>query len=70
MQPKLAGIDPKKKGMDISMTFGSASSYARKYAVNALFLCDDNKDDATHTFDKKPVTKQSPDETEDDDWLE
>ena len=32
------GIDPKKKGMDISMTFGAASSYARKYACNALFL--------------------------------
>lgn len=65
-----AGIDPKKRGMDISMTFGSASSYARKYAVNALFLCDDNKDaDATHTFDKKPTTQKSPDETEEEDWI-
>ncbi len=25
-----AGIDPNKKGMDISQTFGSSSSYARK----------------------------------------
>ena len=66
-----AGIDPKQKGMDISMTFGAASSYARKYAVNALFLCDDTKDaDASHDFkDKKPVTKQSPIETEDEEWI-
>ena len=66
-----AGIDPKKKGMDISMTFGAASSDARKYACNALFLCDDNKDaDATHDFkEKKPVTQKSPDETEEEDWI-
>ncbi len=65
-----AGIDPKKKGMDISMTFGAASSYARKYSINALFLCDDNKDaDATHKFDDKPVTKKSPDETEEEEWI-
>ena len=65
-----AGIDPKKRGMDISMTFGAAASYARKYACNALFLCDDCKDaDATHTFDKKPATQKSPDETEEEDWI-
>lgn len=47
-----AGIDPTKKGMDISQTFGSASSYARKYALNGLFLIDDTKDaDATNTHD-------------------
>jgi len=65
-----AGIDPKKKGMDISMTFGAASSYARKYAVNALFLCDDTKDaDSSHKFDDKPTTKKSPDETEEEEWI-
>ena len=66
-----AGIDPKKKGMDISMTFGAAASYARKYAINALFLCDDCKDaDATHDFkERKPVTKQSPLETEEEEWI-
>ena len=65
-----AGIDPKKKGMDISMTFGAASSYARKYAVNALFLCDDSKDpDATHKFDEKPTTTKSPDEQEEEEWI-
>ena len=45
-----AGIDPNKKGMDISQTFGSSSSYARKYALNGLFLIDDTKDsDSTNT---------------------
>ena len=39
-----AGINPNKKGMDISQSFGSSSSYARKYALNAMFLIDDTKD--------------------------
>lgn len=39
-----AGIDPAKKGMDIAQCFGSSSSYARKYALNGLFLIDDTKD--------------------------
>ena len=39
-----AGIDTNKKGMDISQSFGSSSSYARKYALNGLFLIDDTKD--------------------------
>lgn len=33
-----------KPKMDESQTTGSASSYARKYAMNALYLIDDNKD--------------------------
>ncbi len=33
-----------KKGMDDSQITGSTSSYARKYAVAGLLLCDDNKD--------------------------
>lgn len=33
-----------KKGMDGSQVTGASSSYARKYALNALFLIDDNKD--------------------------
>lgn len=45
-----AGIDPNRKGMDIAQSFGSSSSYARKYALNGLFLIDDTKDaDATNT---------------------
>lgn len=33
-----------KKGMDEAQITGSASSYARKYALGGLFLLDDNKD--------------------------
>lgn len=33
-----------KKGMDGSQVTGTASSYARKYALNGLFLIDDTKD--------------------------
>lgn len=33
-----------RKGMDDSQITGSASSYARKYALNGLFAIDDNKD--------------------------
>jgi hypothetical protein len=48
-----AGIDPNRKGMDIAQSFGSSSSYARKYALNAMFLIDDTKDaDATNTHGK------------------
>lgn len=54
-----AGIDPSRKGMDIAQSFGSSSSYARKYALNGLFLIDDTKDaDATNTHDK-PASKPS-----------
>jgi len=33
-----------KKGMDAAQQTGSASSYARKYALGALFLLDNEKD--------------------------
>ena len=36
-----------KKGMDEAQVTGSASSYARKYALNGLFLIDDSKDPDT-----------------------
>lgn len=42
-----AGIEPNKKGMDIAQSFGTSSSYARKYALNGLFLIDDTKDNDT-----------------------
>jgi hypothetical protein len=52
-----AGIDPSKKGMDISQSFGSSSSYARKYALNGLFLIDDTKDaDPTNDHGAKKAT--------------
>lgn len=48
-----AGIDPNRKGMDIAQSFGSSSSYARKYALGGTFLIDDTKDaDATNSHGK------------------
>lgn len=41
-----------KKGMDDSQVTGATSSYARKYALNGLFLIDDNKDSDTDEFTK------------------
>ena len=53
-----------KKGMDESQITGTASSYARKYALNGLFLIDDTKDaDATNEHQKPkaaPRPKQTP----------
>jgi hypothetical protein len=49
-----------KKGMDSSQLTGSTSSYARKYALNGLFLIDDTKDaDATNNHGKKPAKEVS-----------
>jgi hypothetical protein len=49
-----AGIEPNRKGMDIAQSFGASSSYARKYALNGLFLIDDTKDaDATNNHGKE-----------------
>ena len=45
-----------KKGMDDSQITGTASSYARKYALNGLFLIDDTKD-ADSMDNSKPVSK-------------
>lgn len=44
-----------RKGMDASQITGAASSYARKYALNGLFLIDDTKD-ADATNDHQPKT--------------
>lgn len=49
-----------KKGMDEAQITGSASSYARKYALNAMFLIDDTKDadtDEQHKQTNKPEKK-------------
>lgn len=42
-----------KKGMDESQITGTASSYARKYALNALLLIDDTKDADTDEYQKE-----------------
>lgn len=39
-----------KKGMDDSQITGTASSYARKYALNGLFNIDDTKDADTNEY--------------------
>jgi len=48
-----------KKGMDASQITGTASSYARKYALNGLFAIDDTKD-----ADTKSPKDNIPDEGE------
>jgi len=40
----MAREEESKKGMDASQVSGAASSYARKYCLNGLFLIDDTKD--------------------------
>jgi len=55
-----AGIDPNKKGMDIAQTFGSSSSYARKYALNGLFAIDDTKDADTQKPSNTPAKPKTP----------
>jgi hypothetical protein len=49
-----------KKGMDDSQITGAASSYARKYALNGMFLIDDTKDaDATNDHGKGQDSKNA-----------
>ena len=54
-----AGIDFGKKGMDASQVVGCASSYARKYALNALFLLDDSKLEPAPDPDRTPLEKEN-----------
>lgn len=42
--------DPTKSGMSLGQITGSNSSYARKYALNGLFLIDDTKDPDTDEY--------------------
>lgn len=46
----LAREDKSKAGMSESQITGTASSYARKYALNGLFLIDDTKDADTDEY--------------------
>ena len=48
-----------KKGMDESQITGTASSYARKYALNGLFLLDDTKDADTDEYHKQTAYQQA-----------
>ena len=47
-----------KKGMDESQMTGAASSYARKYALNGLFLIDDTKDADSDEYEEERTNKQ------------
>ena len=60
----VVGVDLNQKGMNVPQQFGSASSYAKKYALGNLFLIDDTADsDATNDHGKKkfkPPTTSKP----------
>lgn len=47
-----------RKGMDEAQVTGSASSYARKYALNGLYLIDDTKDVDTEAHQKQVKRSQ------------
>ena len=54
----IVGVDLNQKGMNVPQQFGSASSYAKKYALGNLFLIDDTADsDAINNHDKGNVAK-------------
>ena len=48
-----------KKGMDESQITGTASSYARKYALNGMFAIDDTKDADTDEYHKQNNKKEN-----------
>lgn len=48
-----------KKGMDDSQVTGTASSYARKYALNGLFCIDDTKDADTDEYHHETAQNRS-----------
>lgn len=54
-----AGVEVSKKGMDVAQTFGASSSYARKYALNGLFLIDDSKDADSNEYQNHQISQQN-----------
>jgi hypothetical protein len=64
----IVGVDLNQKGMQVPQQFGSASSYAKKYALGNLLLIDDTQDaDAANKHDKTDVANNAP--TDDKKWL-
>lgn len=55
--------DEQKKGMDGCQLTGTCSSYARKYALNALFMIDDSKDSDDNSLSPKNPENQEDDQT-------
>lgn len=60
-----------KKGMDDAQITGTTSSYARKYALNALFAIDDTKDaDATNQHGAEEAKQKSkPSQDDGKEWF-
>ena len=54
-----------KKGMDEAQVTGATSSYARKYALNGMFLIDDTKDSDSHDNSNHVVLSET-----DKQWIE
>lgn len=77
----IVGVDLNQKGMQVPQQFGSASSYAKKYALGNLLLIDDTQDaDATNKHDstikvselvddKKWLNKNTPEFTKSIEYL-
>lgn len=59
-----------KKGMDESQITGTASSYARKYCLNGLFLIDDIKDADTDEHTAQTRQEDKPAQDDDKPWLD
>lgn len=61
----LAREDEVKKGMDSAQITGTASSYARKYALNGIFAIDDTKDHDTDEYieEAKKKAEEAEEET-------
>lgn len=59
-----AAVDLEKKGMDKGQALGAATSYASKYALQALLLLDDGMDnDSLDDRPRKTTEAQAKDET-------
>ena len=57
----IVGVDLNQKGMQVPQQYGSASSYAKKYALGNLLLIDDTQDaDAVNKHDKSDVANNAP----------
>ena len=55
----IVGIDLEQKGMQMPQKFGSASSYAKKYALGNLLLIDDSQDaDASNKHEKSTFKEE------------
>lgn len=50
---------PEKSGMDVAQISGAASSYARKYAMNALFCIDDSPDMDSELYGQTKTTRRT-----------